>query len=167
MSLSEDVRAMIPPLNVIKDERKRQNQIFEIHHILSHIIYLNLAVQANGNKINLRFAADGRRTSNKIGTVMAVLSLLEEESYGCDHLYAIALYNGKEDYEEIKIYLGATFEQVNELQMNALMSSTLLFESTRYCCSDVVLAMVYGINSAAAKYFCVWCYCSKAQIADF
>ena len=28
------------------------------------------AVQANGNKINLRFAADGRRTSNKIGTVM-------------------------------------------------------------------------------------------------
>ena len=33
MSLSEDVRAMIPPLNVIKDESKRQNQIFEIHHI--------------------------------------------------------------------------------------------------------------------------------------
>ena len=33
MSLSEDVRAMIPPLNVIKDESKRQNQIVEIHHI--------------------------------------------------------------------------------------------------------------------------------------
>ena len=33
MSLPEDVRAMIPPLNVIKDERKRQNQIVEIHPI--------------------------------------------------------------------------------------------------------------------------------------
>ena len=33
MSLSEDVRVMIPPLNGIKDERKRQNRIVEIHHI--------------------------------------------------------------------------------------------------------------------------------------
>ena len=37
------------------------------------------AVQANGNKINLRFSADGRRTSNKIGTVMAVFSILDEK----------------------------------------------------------------------------------------
>lgn len=30
------------------------------------------ALQANGNKINLRFAANGRRTSNKTSTVMDV-----------------------------------------------------------------------------------------------
>jgi len=35
------------------------------------------AVQANGNHFNLRFAADGRRTSNKIGTVMAVFSIMD------------------------------------------------------------------------------------------
>ena len=53
-------------------------------------------VQANGNKINLRFAADGRKTSNKIGTVMAVFSILEEKNHGCDYQYTIALYNGKD-----------------------------------------------------------------------
>ena len=66
-------------------------------------------MQANGNKINLRFSADGRRTSNKIGTVMAVLSLLEEESYGCDHLYAIALYNGMVLNPKIQLFLCVFF----------------------------------------------------------
>ena len=36
-------------------------------------------VHVNGNQMNLRFAADGRRTSNKIGTVMAVFSIPEEK----------------------------------------------------------------------------------------
>ena len=46
MSLSEDVRVMIPPLNVIKDERKRQNQIVEIHHIseVSGSLFLTMEV---------------------------------------------------------------------------------------------------------------------------
>lgn len=53
-------------------------------------------VQANGNHFNLRFAADGRRTSNKIGTVMAVFSIMDEKKHGsCDHQYTTALYNGK------------------------------------------------------------------------
>lgn len=52
-------------------------------------------VQANGNKLHLRFAADGRRTSNKIGTVMAVFNILNEQEHDCDHQYPIALYNGE------------------------------------------------------------------------
>ena len=63
------------------------------------------AVQANGNKIDLRFAADGPRRSYKIGTVMAVLSVLEEKDHGCDHQYTIALYNGKGMYEKMYIFL--------------------------------------------------------------
>ena len=27
--------------------------------------------------------------------------------------------------------------------------------------------MVYGLNSASAKFFCIWCYCTKVKIADF
>ncbi|XP_067023592.1 uncharacterized protein [Acropora muricata] len=27
--------------------------------------------------------------------------------------------------------------------------------------------MVYGLNSATGKYFCIWCYCTKAKICDF
>ena len=52
-------------------------------------------MQANGNKLHLRFAADGRRTSNKIGTVMAVFNILNEQEHDCDHQYPIALYNGE------------------------------------------------------------------------
>ena len=29
----EDTRAMIPPINALKDERNRQNEIVYIHHI--------------------------------------------------------------------------------------------------------------------------------------
>lgn len=44
---------------------------------------LKNTVQANGNKLHLCFAADGRRTSNKIGTVMAVFSILDEQQHDC------------------------------------------------------------------------------------
>jgi len=60
-------------------------------------------VQANGNKINLCFAADGRKTSNKIRTVMAVFSILEENNHGCDYQYTIALYNGKDRNDPLNL----------------------------------------------------------------
>ena len=37
---------------------------------------------------------------------------------------------GKEDYEEIKTCLSATFEQVNELQMNGLTISGIHYSVT-------------------------------------
>ena len=33
MSLPEDARASVPPINALKDERNRQNKIVDIHHI--------------------------------------------------------------------------------------------------------------------------------------
>ena len=27
--------------------------------------------------------------------------------------------------------------------------------------------MAYGLNAATGKYFCIWCYCTKAKICDF
>ena len=60
---------------------------------LLSIVTIKEAVQAAGNQLHLRFAADGRRTSNKIGTVMAVFSILSEKQHDCDHQYTIALYN--------------------------------------------------------------------------
>ena len=60
------------------------------------------AVQANRNKINLRFSADGRKTSNKIGTVMAVFSILDEKKHTpCDHQYTTALYNSKDLFSKL------------------------------------------------------------------
>ena len=53
------------------------------------------AIKADGSKVKLRFAADGRRTSKRIGTVMAVFNILSEgkQTYECQ--YTLALYNGK------------------------------------------------------------------------
>jgi len=110
MSIPEDARVMILLISVLKDERNRQNKNVEIHQIteakkedgaghnireiLEQLLLIpdvKEAVQANGNVVNLRLAADGRKTSNKIGTVMAVFSILEEKNNGCDHQYTCPL----------------------------------------------------------------------------
>ena len=70
------------------------------------------AIKKDGSKIKLRFAADGRRTSKRIGTVMAVFNILRrtskrigtvmavfnilcENKATYEYQYTLALYNGK------------------------------------------------------------------------
>lgn len=67
------------------------NQLLSIENVRN-------TTQANENKVHLRFASHGRRTSTKIGTLMAVFHILDEQEYGCDHEYPITLYNGKNSY---------------------------------------------------------------------
>ena len=52
-------------------------------------------IKKDGSKIKLRFAADGRRTSKRIGTVMAVFNILCENKATYEYQYTLALYNGK------------------------------------------------------------------------
>jgi len=57
---------------------------------------------------------------------------------------------------------------VEELQHHGLAVNGVQYSVIWYCCSDwTFLAMVYGLNSSTAKFFCIWCYCTKANIADF
>ena len=72
-------------------------------------------VQANGKRLHLRFAADGRRTSNKIGTVMAVFSILDEKQHDCDHQYPVALCNSEILKPCIFIVKNASSERGGEL----------------------------------------------------
>ena len=53
------------------------------------------AMKKDGSKIKLRFAADGRRTSKRIGTVMAVFNILCENKATYEYQYTLALYTGK------------------------------------------------------------------------
>ena len=53
------------------------------------------AMKKDESKIKLRFAADGRRTSKRIGTVMAVFNILCENKATYEYQYTLALYNGK------------------------------------------------------------------------
>ena len=42
-----------------------------------------------------------------------------------------------------------------------------IFFMYRYCCSDwKILALVYGLNAACSKFFCIWCFCTKDKIND-
>ena len=44
----------------------------------------------------------------------------------------------------------------------------VLFALIRLVCSDwKFLAILLGLSDAKAKYFCIWCRCSKEQILDF
>lgn len=49
------------------------------------------AVKRDGRVLKLRFAADGRRTSKRIGTVMAVFNILAEERHTFEYEYTLAL----------------------------------------------------------------------------
>ena len=53
------------------------------------------AIKKDGSKIKLRFAADGRRTSKRIGTVMALFNILCENKATYEYQYTLALHNGK------------------------------------------------------------------------
>ena len=53
------------------------------------------AIKKDGSKIRLRFADDGRRTSKRIGTVMAVFNILCENKATYEYQCTLALYNGK------------------------------------------------------------------------
>jgi len=67
-----------------------RRNIKDILQELLKIPTVKQAVDNNGKQLHLRFAADGRRTSNKIGTVMAVFSILDESQNNCDHQYTVA-----------------------------------------------------------------------------
>lgn len=53
------------------------------------------AIKRGGRTVKLRFAADGRRTSKRIGTVMAVFNVLAEDRHSFEYQYTLPLYNGK------------------------------------------------------------------------
>ncbi|CAH3154030.1 unnamed protein product, partial [Porites lobata] len=172
MSLPEDQRFALPPFSAVKQERNKQNEIVNIKSIpeakngdgarrsikevleqLLTILRVKKAVQSNGNMISLRFAADGRRTSNKIGTVKAEFSLIEEKENDCDHQYCVALCNRNKDYKEAKACLGPILDQIDNLHVNGaevdgvhyskLIYVSFFVLSGRYCCSDwKFLAMV-------------------------
>lgn len=184
MALLEKVRSHVPPLSAIKQERRSQNKEIKViqipkakqadgawrsvRDVLQYLIAIpevKDAIKKDGSKIKLRFAADGRRTSKRIGTVMAVFNILCENKATYEYQYTLALYNGKEDYEELKACLGHTFQEIDELKAEGVSIDGEHFDVEWYCCSDwKFLALVYGLNGASSKYFCIWCYCCKDQI---
>ena len=69
--------------------------IKEVLEYLISVHDIKEAIKADRKTIKLRFAADGRRTSKRIGTVMAVFNILAEDRHTFDYQYTLVLYNGK------------------------------------------------------------------------
>ena len=122
-------------------------------------------------KLKLRLAIDGRKTSNSgVKSVMTVFSLLDEAAAGRnsqEHQYCVALYDGGEDYEEMKNSLVDVFEEVEELEKNGFTHNGRVYEFDYYlCCDWKMLANLMGLNQANSTFFCLWCDCTKAEIFD-
>ena len=69
-----------------------------VRNVLQYLIAIpevKDAIKRDGSKIKLRFAADGRRTSKRIDTVMAAFNILCENKATYEYQYTLALYNGK------------------------------------------------------------------------
>ena len=79
-----------------QDEARRS--IRDVITYLTTITDVKDAIKKHGNPIKLRFAADGRKTSRRVGTVMAVfsivVSIVAEGKQSYEYQYTAALYNG-------------------------------------------------------------------------
>ncbi|RMX60667.1 hypothetical protein pdam_00021124 [Pocillopora damicornis] len=117
--------------------KQTRRSVRDVLQFLIAIPEVKDAIKKDGSKIKLRFAADGRRTSKRIGTVMALFNILCENKATYEYQYTLALHN---------------------------VSGSCLISFHRYCSDWKFLVLVYGLNGASSKYFSIWCYCCKDQI---
>lgn len=80
-----------------KADGARRN-VWDVVEYLITIPDVKEAMKADGSKVKLRFAADGRHTSRRIGTVKAVFNIMSEGKQTYEYQYTLALYNGKWRY---------------------------------------------------------------------
>ena len=78
-------------------KRARRNVKDVLEYLLA-IPEVKEAIKKDAPNIKLRFAADARRTSKRIRTVMAVFNILAEQKKTFEYQYTLALYNGKERF---------------------------------------------------------------------
>ena len=92
------------------------------------------AIKKDGSKIKLRFAADGRRTSKRIGTVMAVFNILCENKATYEYQYTLALYNGKCRDSNILTskFLSNKSNDTNDKLLDAKLRDILLIKNKSY-----------------------------------
>ena len=92
------------------------------------------AIKKDGSKIKLRFAADGRRTNKRIGTVMAVFNILSENKATYEYQYTLALYNGKCRDSNILTskFLSNKSNDTNDKLLDAKLRDILLIKNKSY-----------------------------------
>ncbi|KAJ7377697.1 hypothetical protein OS493_027259 [Desmophyllum pertusum] len=78
------------------------------------------------------------------------------------------IHTEKEGHEQLTSCMKSIFQEMKDLERNGLDYNGRHFKIEWLVCSDwKFLAILLGLSGARAKYFCIWCRCSKEQILDF
>ena len=74
----------------LKQAKKADGARRNVKDVLEYLLAIpevKEAIKKDGPKIKFRFAADGRRTSKRIGTVLAVFNILAEQKQTFEYQY--------------------------------------------------------------------------------
>ena len=96
--------------------------------------------------------------------------LAQQARHSSKDVWSLALINHGEDYEIIKSLIKAVGQGLKDVQQSVLEVKTCLrtYEITiefHLCCDWKFLALVLGLKAATAKFFCLFCTCSKSRAA--
>ncbi|CAH1242586.1 Hypp6859 [Branchiostoma lanceolatum] len=85
-----------------------------------------------------------------------------------DEEAAVYLYEGGEDYETQQASAAVVYREMEETRENGLDIEGKNIKVQWYLTADwKFVATLLGLNQASNKSFCIWCHCTKGEIAVF
>ena len=141
-----------------------------INDVLEHVHLLDGIKVLEKKSEKLRFAADGQKTTKAKKTARCVVSVMEEEEeqvghQGMEQQYCTAVFEGDEDYTDLQVCLSDVLEEMQDVRDGGLeVCGTHIDVEWDFCYDWKFLAEFLGLNAENAQFFCLWCFCSKADI---
>lgn len=126
---------------------------------------LSMKPELRDGKIQIKISGDGAQMSRSTNFMMFSFALLQldEGVMSSKSNRTVAIVNGPEKYETMKISLSNFFCEVNEL----IRQKTILIDGENieldfFLGGDMkFLLMIMGLNGAAANHSCLWCLIHK------
>ena len=118
-------------------------------------------------KLQVKISGDGRKCGRRRQQVVITASLLSAGDVSCSphHHYSLAIWQGKEDYEEMKNYLSALIDDLEKLQRLGILIETRKEVDLFLSRDSKFMAIVLGLVCAFLdKGFCLWCLAGKKDI---
>ena len=115
--------------------------------------------------VQVKLSGDGASMSRSTNFMMISFSLLQwnEKVMSSKNNRTVAIINGPENYDTLKVSLSNLFKEMNEL----IETGTILVNGEHinfefFLGGDMkFLLMIMGLNSAASHYACLWCIIHK------
>ena len=120
----------------------------------------------SGDVLRVKLSGDGTKICQKLNLINFTFTLLNEDTaMSSKGNHTIAIINGTENYDLLKMSLSDIIKEVE--QLTSLTVYDITFQVTYFFCSDLkFLAIACGIESANATYSCIWCKCPSTKRHD-